>query len=134
MTRNVLICSANAPLVTSLRLGSGQGAFRFTVCRRGMEAVQTLLARSFDGLILDLETPGLESPFLVSIARRIDPTLPVVAIATRLVGPVREVQQKGVVCHLVSPDSTLELARMIPLRGEDLGADQHEDALMHLTY
>ena len=131
MTRNVLICSANAPLVTSLRLGSGQGAFRFTVCRRGMEAVQTLLALSFDGLILDLETPGLESLFLVSIARRIDPKLPIVAISTRPVGPVREVQQKGVVCHLVSPDSTLELAQMIPLRGEDLGcAAQREDAGM----
>ncbi len=69
MTRDVLICSANDPLVTSLRLGSGQGAFRFTVCRRGMEAVQTLLARLFDGRILDLETLGLESLFLVSIAQ-----------------------------------------------------------------
>ena len=132
MTRHVLICSANDPLVTSLHLRSGQGAFRFTVCRRGMEAVQALLARSFDGLILDLETPGLESLFLVSIVRRIDPTLPVVAISTRPVG-LREVQQKGVVCHLVSPDSTLELARMILLRGENLGAAQHEAALMHLT-
>ena len=131
MTRNVLICSANDPLVTSLRLGSGQGAFRFTVCRRGMEAVQTLLARSFDGLILDLETPGLESFFVVSIARRIDPTLPVVAISTRPVDSVREIQQKGLVCHLVAPNSTLELAEMIPLRGEDMGcAAQREDAGM----
>ena len=134
MTRHVLICSANDPLVTSLRLGSGQATFRVTVCRRGMEAVQTLLARSFDGLILDLETPGLESLFLVSIARRIDPTLPVVAISTRPVGPVRDVQQKGVVWHLVSPGSTPELAQMIPLRSEDMGgAVQHERALMHLT-
>lgn len=129
MTRNILICSANDSLVTSLRLGSG--AFRLTVCRRGMEVVQTLLALSFDGLILDLETPGLESLLLVSIARRIDPTLPVVAIATRPVGPVREVQQKGVVWHLVSPGSTPELAQMIPLRGEDMGrAAQRQDALM----
>jgi len=37
----------------------------------------------------------------------------------------REVQQKGVVCHLVSPDSALEIARMIPSRDEDLGATQH---------
>ena len=132
MTPNVLVCSANDSLVTSLRLGSG--AFRLTVCHRGMEAVQTLLARSFDGLILDLETPGLESLFLVSIAQRIDPTLPVVAVSTRPVGPVREVQQKGVVCHLVSPDSTPEVAQMIPLRAEDVGAAQHEDALMHFTY
>lgn len=131
LTRNILICSANDSLVTSLRLGSE--AFRLTVCRRGMEVVQTLMALSFDGLILDLETPGLESLLLVSIARRIDPTLPVVAISTRPVGPVREVQQKGVVWHLVSPDSTLELAQMIPLRGEDMGGGQHEDALMHLT-
>ena len=131
MTRNILICSANDSLVTSLRLGSG--AFRLTVCRRGMEVVQTLMALSFDGLILDLETPGLESLFLVSIARRIDPTLPVVAISTRPVGPVREVQQKGVVWHLVSPGSTPELAQMIPLRAEDLGSAQQEDALMHLT-
>ena len=41
MTRHVLICSANDPLVASLRLESGQATFRVTVCRRGMEAVQT---------------------------------------------------------------------------------------------
>ena len=131
MTRHVLICSANDPLVTSLHLGSGQGAFRLTVCRRGMEAVRTLLAQSLDGLILDPETPGLESLFVISLARRIDPTLPVVAVSTRPVGPVREVQQKGVVWHLVSPGSTPELAQMIPLRGEAWGrAAQPEDAAM----
>ncbi|MGH2435700.1 MAG: hypothetical protein ACRDFA_01765 [bacterium] len=133
MTRHVLICSANDPLLSSLHHGSGEGGFRLTVCRRGMEAVQTLLTRSFDGLVLDLETPGLESLFLVSIARRIDPTLPIAAISTRPVGPVREVQQKGVGWHLVPPDSTLELAQMIPLRGEDMGGGQHE-VLMHLTH
>jgi CheY-like chemotaxis protein len=97
-----------------------------------MEAVQSLLALSFDGLILDLETPGLESLFVISIARRIDPKLPVVAISTRPVGPIRELQLKGVVCCLVSPESTLELAQMIPLRmGEDTGGTaQREDALI----
>jgi CheY-like chemotaxis protein len=61
-----------------------------------MEVVQALLARSFDRLILDLDTPGLDSLFLVSIARRIDPHLPVVAISSRPVVQAREIQQKGV--------------------------------------
>ena len=39
--------------------------------------------------------------------------------------PQSERFAKGIVCHLVSSDSALELARMIPLRDEDRGAAQH---------
>jgi len=128
---NILICSADEDLLVALRAASDGGDVGWTVCRRGMEAVRALMALSFDRLILDLETPGLDGLFLVAIARRIDPRLPVVAVSTRPVGPVREVQQKGVVWHLVSPGSTPELAQMIPLRGEAWGrAAQPEDAAM----
>jgi len=114
--RDTLICSDNDHLLTSLRRSSGQGDGHFTVCRRAMEAVQALLARSFDRLILDLETPGLDSLFLISIARRIDPHLPVVAISSRPVVQAREIQQKGVAYHLVPPTASREIAQMISRR------------------
>jgi len=112
---NILICSANEGLLTALRAASGAGDVRLTVCRRGMEAVRALMALSFDRLILDLETPGLDALFLVSIARRIDPHLPVVAVSRGPVVQAREIQQKGVPHHLVPLTAGPEIAQMIAL-------------------
>ena len=120
--RDILICSTNDNFLTALRSASGEGEFRITVCRRPMEAVRALMALSFDRLILDLETPGLDSLFLVSIARRINPHLPVVAISSRPVIEGRAVQQKGVAFHLVPPTANHEIAQMITLGVEELGS------------
>ena len=82
---NILICSANEDLLTTLRAASDAEDVRLTVCNRGMDAVRALMALSSDRLILDLENPGVDGLFLVSIARRIDPHLPVVPVSR---GPV----------------------------------------------
>ena len=120
---NILICSANEGLLRALRAASGRGDVHLTVCRRGMEAVRALMALSFDRLILDLETPGLDALFLVSIARRIDPFLPVVAVSRGPVVQAREIQQKGVAHHLVPLIAGPEIAQMIAL-----GVEQGEAA------
>jgi len=120
---NILICSANEGLLRALRAASGRGDVHLTVCRRGMEAVRALMALSFDRLILDLETPGLDGPFLVSIARRIDPLLPVVAVSRGPVVQAREIQHKGVAHHLVPLPAGPEIAQMIAL-----GVEQGEAA------
>ena len=119
----ILICSANEDLLTALRAASDGGDVRLTVCRRGMEAVRALMALSFDRLILDLETPGLDALFLVSIARRIDPFLPVVAVSRGPVVQAREIQHKGVAHHLVPLPAGPEIAQMIAL-----GVEQGEAA------
>jgi len=118
---NILICSANEDLLMALRAASGGGDVRLTVCRRGMEAVRALMALSFDRLILDLETPGLDGLFLVSIARRIDPHLPVVAVSRGPVVQAREIQQKGVAHHLVPLIAGPEIAQMIALGVAQVG-------------
>ena len=92
---NILICSANEDLLMTLRAASDGGDVRLTVCHRGMDAVRALMALSFDRLILDLETPGLDGPFLVSIARRLDPHLPVVAVSRGPVVQAREIRRRG---------------------------------------
>ena len=120
---NILICSANDGLLRALRAASGRGDVHLTVCRRGMEAVRALMALSFDRLILDLETPGLDALFLVSIARRIDPFLPVVAVSRGPVVQAREIQHKGVAHHLVPLPAGPEIAQMIAL-----GVEQGEAA------
>ncbi|MDP2702877.1 MAG: hypothetical protein Q8P98_12490 [Candidatus Rokubacteria bacterium] len=120
---NILICSVNEDLLTALRAASGGGDVHLTVCRRGMEAVRALIALSFDRLILDLETPELDGPFLVSIARRIDPHLPIVAVSRGPVVQEREIQHKGVAHHLVPPPTSPEIAQMIAL-----GVEQGEEA------
>lgn len=119
---NILICSANEDLLTALHAASGAEGVRLTVCRRGMEAVRALIALSFDRLILDLETPGLDGLFLVSVARRIDPHLPVVAVSRGPVVQAREIQQKGVAHHLVSLTPGPEIAQMIALGVESAAA------------
>jgi CheY-like chemotaxis protein len=120
---NILICSANEDLLTALRAASDGGGVRLTVCHRGMDAVRALTALSFDRLILDLETPGIDGLFLVSIARRIDPHLPVVAVSRGPVVQAREIQQKGVAHHLVPLTAGPEIAQMIAL-----GVEQGEEA------
>ena len=116
----ILICSANEDLLTALRAASGRGDVRLTVCRRGMDAVRALTALSFDRLILDLETPGLDGLFMVSIARRIDPHLPVVAVSRGPVVQAREIQQKGVAHHLVPPTVSPEIAQRIAIGVEQV--------------
>ena len=119
----ILICSANEDLLTALHAASGAEGVRLTVCRRAMAAVRALMALSFDRLILDLETPGLDALFLVSIARRIDPHLPVVAVSRGPEVQAREIQQKGVAHHLVPLTAGPEIAQMIAL-----GVEQGEAA------
>lgn len=119
---NILICSANEDLLAALRAAPRGGDIRLTVCRRGMDAVRALTALSFDRLILDLETPELDGPFLVSIARRIDPHLPVVAVSRSPVVQAREIQHKGVAHHLVPLSASPEIAQMIALGVEPVGA------------
>jgi len=116
----ILICSANEDLLTALHAASGAEGVRVTVCRRGMAAVRALMALSFDRLILDLETPGLDGLFMVSIARRIDPHLPVVAVSRGPVVQAREIQQKGVAHHLVPPTVSPEIAQMIAIGVEQV--------------
>ena len=118
---NILICSADEDLLTALRAASG-GDIRLKVCNRGMAAVRALMALSFDRLILDLETPGLDGLFLVSIARRIDPHLPVVAVSRGPVVQAREIQHKGVAHHLVPLTAGPEIAQMIALGVEPVAA------------
>ena len=118
----ILICSANEDRLTALHAASGAEGVRLTVCRRGMEAVRALMALSFDRLILDLEPPGLDGLFLVSIARRIDPHLPVVAVSRGPVVQAREIQHKGVAHHLVPLTAGPEIAQMIALGVEQVAA------------
>ena len=120
--RNILICSADEDLLTALRAASGGEGVRLTGCRRGMDAVRAMTALSFDRLILDLETPGLDGPFLVSIARRIDPHLPIVAVSRGPVVQAREIQHKGVAHHLVPLTAGPEIAQMIALGVEQVAA------------
>ena len=119
---NILICSANEDLLAALGAASDGGDVRLTVCHRGMDAVRALTALSFDRLILDLETPGLDGPFLVSIARRIDPHLPIVAVSRGPVVQAREIQHKGVAHHLVPLTAGPEIAQMIALGVEQVAA------------
>ena len=116
----ILICSANEDLLTALHAASGAEGVRLTVCRRAMAAVRALMALSFDRLILDLETPGLDGLFMVSIARRIDPHLPVVAVSRGPVVQAREIQQKGVAHHLVPPTVSPEIAQRIAIGVEQV--------------
>lgn len=121
MMDSILICSDNDRLLTALRPASGPGGVQVTVCRRLAEVVQALLAGSFDRLILDLETPGLDSLFLLAIVRRIAPHLPVVAVSSRPGVQVREIQQKGIAYHLVPPTGGPEFAQVVTRGVEAVG-------------
>lgn len=113
MRLDILVCSDNQQLVGSLSSIVDRDGYRFKVCCRGMEVLQALKALKFDMLILDLETSGLDGLLLLSIARRIDPKLPIVAISSRPALHEREIQHKGVLYHPVEPTSNNGMEQVV---------------------
>lgn len=118
MTLNILVCSANHQVVESLASIARRDGYRFMACCRGGEAIRALMVFKFDILILDLETPGLDSLFLLSTVKRIDPQLFVVAISSRPVVHAKEIQQKAALCHLVQPTSHGEMEQVVKAGAE----------------
>jgi len=78
-----------------------------------MEAIQVLTAFTFDLLILDLETSGLDGLLFLSIVRRIAPKLSLMAISGRPYLHERELQHQGVLCHLVDPFSETGMEQVV---------------------
>lgn len=57
------------------------GGMRITLVTRGDEAIEKLAGETFDGIILDLQLPGVNGFVILEAVKRIDPTIPVIVLS-----------------------------------------------------
>lgn len=93
---HILVCSKSQELVDAASRAFGFAGFRLTVCECGLEALGTVEVVDADLLILDLDTPGLDSLLIVAAIKELAPALPIVAVSTRPQVDARAVSHKGV--------------------------------------
>jgi CheY-like chemotaxis protein len=70
--------------------------YRLTLCESGMEALGAVGILEADLLILDLETPGLNSLLMIGAIKELAPELSIVAVSTTPQVDARAVSHKGV--------------------------------------
>lgn len=129
MALNILVCSDNPQVVEPLTSIARREGYRFMVCGQGGEALRALMVFKFDLLILDLEILGLDSLFLLSAVKRIDPQLFVVAISRRPVVHTREIQQKAALYHLVQPPSSGKMEQVVKVGVEHVNRQRSQEGL-----
>ncbi len=100
----IVVCSGN-PRVIAIIEGLFGIEDRITVCESGLELLGTVRAVSSDVVILDLETPGLNSLFLVSAIQELAPQVPIVAVSMQAPADLRALTQKGVTYAALAPDA-----------------------------
>ncbi len=104
MGKQIIGCSNNPVVVNAVSHALDHHGHRLTVCQRGLEVLGAVGVIASDLVILDLETPGLSVPLLISAINELAPEVPVVAISTRPGVDVRALSQKGVACATLPSD------------------------------
>jgi len=96
MSMHVIVCSTNSVVLDSVSRAVDRHGDRLTVCESGLEVLGAVGVVALDLGILDLETPGLGGPLLVSAIKELAPGLSIVAVSTKPDLDARAVSQKGV--------------------------------------
>jgi len=66
MGKHIIVCSNNPVVVNAVSQALDHHGHRLTVCQRGLEVLGAVGVIASDLVILDLETPGLSVPLLIS--------------------------------------------------------------------
>ena len=98
MGAHIVVCSKNPVLLDAATRAFEPGRFRLTVCESGLEVLGTVKVVYADLLILDMQTPGLNSLLMIAAARELAPRLPIVAVSTTPQEDARTISQRGVSC------------------------------------
>ncbi len=106
---HIMLCSKSVELVDAASKAFSAGEYHLTVCECGLEALGVVEVMDADLLILDLDTPGLDSLLIVAAVRELAPTLPIVAVSTKPQVDARAVSHRGVSYVTLPPGSTREI-------------------------
>ena len=93
---HIALCTGN-PMVSEAVRGAIRGrGIAPTVCESGLQLLGMVRGATADLVILDLDTPGLNSLFLISAIQEVAPGLPIAAVSASGDGDTRLLTQKGV--------------------------------------
>jgi CheY-like chemotaxis protein len=93
---HIALCTGN-PKVSKAVEGAVRGrGTPPTICESGLQLLGMVRGAAVDLVVLDLDTPGLNSLFLISAIQEIAPGLPIAAVSTSANADSRLLMQKGV--------------------------------------
>lgn len=107
---NILACSKEAGILGALAALPRSYRSRCTTVGGGTETIQAILRDAFAVAVLDLDADASRSTDLIDMVKRVDPSLPIVAIAADgSVEAERRAREQGALCFLVKPVDAREL-------------------------
>ena len=93
---HIILCSGSPSIKHIVCDSLGVAGRRWTMCESGMELLAAVRTLAADIAVLDLETPGMGGPLLVSAIQELAPGLPIVAVSTSASADARAVIQLGI--------------------------------------
>ena len=92
----IALCTSN-PKVSQAVTGAVRGrGTPPTVCESGLQLLGVVRGTAADLVVLDLDTPGLNSLFLISAIQEIAPGLPIAAVSSFTDADTRLLTQQGI--------------------------------------
>src|SRR3972149_622805 len=96
MGAHIVVCSKNPVLLDAATRAFEPGRFRLTVCESGLEDLGTVKVVYADLLILDMQTPGLNSLLMIAAARQRAPRPPILEVGVKPHAAAGPGSQRGV--------------------------------------
>ena len=123
---HIVVCSKNAVTINAASAAFESHQPRLTVCESGLEVLAAVGILAADLLIVDLQTPGLNSSLIFSAIRQLAPSLSILAVSVKPEDDARSLSRKGISFVRVSPEVTdvqklaLELRQVGEIHGAGL--------------
>jgi len=123
---DIVICSKSSVTIEAASAAFESHQPRLTVCESGLEVLAAVEILAADLLIVDLQTPGVNSSLIFSAIRQLAPGLSILAVTAKPEDDARSLSCKGISFVRVSPEVTdvqklaLELRNVGEMHGASL--------------
>jgi len=113
-SERVLICDDDAGIRDSLAEALADEAFTVETADRAVDAIQKIMRTRYGAVVLDLKLPGLGGLDAIAVIKRVDATLPVIAMTGHASYETEQAARAaGIFYYLVKPFSLRELAEAV---------------------
>ena len=103
---DIVICSKSSVTIQAASAAFESHQPRLTVCESGLEVLAAVEILAADLLIVDLQTPGLDSSLTFSAIRQLAPRLSILAVTAKPAGDARSLSCEGIAFVRVSSEVT----------------------------
>ena len=103
---HIIVCSKNPVTVDAVSVAFQSRQPHLTVCESGLEVLAAVEIMAADLLIMDLQTPGLNSLLIFSAIRELAPSLSILALSTKPEQDARSFSCNGISFVRLTPGVT----------------------------